>query len=246
MWDKPQYLDAVAGLLLAVAAALSLYAAFLLAVRLPLLPLREVQVDKPLAHVTAEQIEIIIRREFRGNFLTLNLDATRAAFERLPWVRKADVRRQWPDRLQVRIEEHVPLARWGGTALVNVYGEVFEAAYDGDLPVFAGPAGAAKEITIQYEYFRRRLAEIGKVAVQVRVSSRRAWQIRLADGLTIDLGREHVEARLSKFVATYERTLGQLGRPVEHVDLRYANGFAVRIPELRLERIEPRARQGQG
>ncbi len=181
-----------------------------------------------------------MRRELKGNFFTLNLAATRAAFERLPWVRQVNVRRHWPARLEVTLEEHVPLARWGNTALVNTHGEVFQAAYDGTLPVFIGPDGAAREIAIQYRYFRRSLAAIGKTPVQVQVSPRRAWQVKLASGMTLALGREQIEARLARFVAVYDRTLGQLGRRIDYVDLRYANGFAVRIPELRHEKAEPR------
>lgn len=244
MWDKPHILNAVANLLLAVAALLVLCAAFFYVIRLPVFPLREVWISSPLAHVTQEQIQSIVKREFRGNFFTLDLNATRVVFEKLPWVRKAHVRREWPDRLEVVLEEHVPLARWSSHALVNVYGEVFEAAYDARLPVFVGPAGTAKEITIQYEYFRRSLAAIDKVPAQVQVSPRRAWQIRLEDGPTIELGREQIEMRLSKFIASYERTLGRLQRRIEYVDLRYANGFAVRIPELRREKIEPRGKKG--
>ena len=244
MWDRPQTLNAVANALFAVASLLLLCAVFFYVIRLPAFPLREVRITNSLAHVTQEQIETIVRREFRGNFFTLDLSATRIVFEKLPWVRKAHVRRQWPDRLEVVLEEHVPLARWSSHALVNVYGEVFEAAYDTQLPIFVGPAGTAKEITIQYEYFRRSLTAIGKVPAQVQVSPRRAWQIRLEDGPVIELGREQIEERLSKFIASYERTLGQLQRRIEYVDLRYANGFAVRIPELRHEKTEPKRTRG--
>lgn len=244
MWDKPQLMNAAANLLLAATMLLVSGAAFHYVVRLPVFALREVEISSPPAHVTREQIANIVLREIRGNFFTLELNAARLAFEKLPWVRKAGVRRHWPNRLEVVLEEHVPLARWNDHALVNNFGEVFEATYDERLPVFAGPAGTAKEITIQFEYFRRSLAAIDKVPAQVQVSARRAWQIRLEDGLTIELGRQQIEARLSRFIASYERTLGKLQRRIEHVDLRYVNGFAVRIPELKNEKTEPREKRG--
>jgi cell division protein FtsQ len=203
-------------------------------VRLPVFPLREVLVDGDLAHVTREQLETLARREVKGNFFTLDLAEVRAAFAMLPWVRRVEVRRQWPDRLEVVLEEHVPLARWGNAALVNTHGEVFAAAYDGaPVPMFIGPAQSAKEVAIQYDYFLRRLATIGQVPVEVQVSPRRAWQVRLASGLTLKLGRERIEARLDRYIAVYGRTLGRLQRKLDYVDLRYPNGFAVRIPELK-------------
>jgi cell division protein FtsQ len=242
MWDRPDILNRLASSLYGVAAALALYAVAAALAHLPLFPLREVRVVSAPVHVTPEQVEAIVKSELRGNFFTVDLAAARAAFERVPWVRRAQVRRLWPDRLDVALEEHVPFARWGSRALVNTHGEIFEGSHDGRLPVFAGPESAAKEIAIQYEYFRRSLASIGLEPAEVRVSQRRAWQVRLASGLTLELGREHIEARLTRFVASYERTLAKLGRPLEYVDLRYSNGFAVRIPELRFEKPERRGR----
>jgi cell division protein FtsQ len=242
------------------------YATLRHAVRLPAFPLREVLITHELVHVTPEQIESIVVREVTGNFFTLDLERARAGFEKLPWVRNVNVRRQWPDRLEVSFEEHVPLGRWGATALVNTYGELFAAAYDGksasptqnpatlavppaqaDLPVFVGPPGSAKEIAIQYGYFSRSLAPLGLTAVQVQVSPRRAWQVRLTNGVTLQLGRENVEARLDRFVSVYGRTVASLQRRINYVDLRYPNGFAVGIPELaRAQPGEPRVRKSAG
>jgi cell division protein FtsQ len=240
MWNRPALMNGFAGALFVAAALLALYIAWSLATRLPMFALREVTVGGELVHVTRGEIEGVVQRELRGNFLTLDLAAASASFQKLPWVRKASVRRLWPARLDVALEEHMPLARWDRTALVNTQGEVFRAAYDGELPVFIGPDGMAREIAIQYRYFRSSLETIGQTPVQVRVSPRRAWQLKLASGVTLALGREHVEARLARYVAAHDRTLAQLGRRVDYVDLRYSNGFAVRVTELRREKAEPK------
>jgi cell division protein FtsQ len=232
MWDKPAVLNRLSDLLVVAALLGLLYGGAAWVVQLPVFPITEVRVITPLTHVTREQVETIVRREVRGNFFTLQLASTRVAFEKLPWVRRAEVRRQWPGLIEVVLTEHVPLARWGKSALVNVHGEVFEAAYDGSLPIFNGPDGTAKEIAIQYEHFRRSLAAIGKMPGEINVSPRRAWQIRLDDGMTVDFGRENVEERLRRFVSTYPRTIARMTRPVDRVDLRYANGFAARVPGL--------------
>ena len=240
MWDKPALMNALANTLFTLAVLLVLGAAALYAARQPAFALREVRIGNELKHVTREQIEDVVRREVRGGFFTINLATARAAFERLPWVRGVNVRRQWPARLDVVLEEHVPMARWGTAALVNTHGEVFQAAYDGELPLFIGPEGAAREIAIQYRYFQRGLAAMGETPVQVQVTARRAWQVKLQGGLMLELGRENIEARFSRFVALHDRTIGRLERRIDYVDLRYANGFAVRVPELRQEKAEPK------
>ncbi|MNC84579.1 Cell division protein FtsQ [compost metagenome] len=232
MWDRPDVLNRLADLLIVLAVLAAFYGALHFALRLPVFPLREVRLMNPVALVSREQVKTVIRREIKGNFFTLDLVAARSAFAKLPWVRNVSMRRRWPDQLEVTLEEHVPLARWGDAALVNNHGEVFNAAYDGNLPQFVGPPESAKEIAIQYQFFRRNLAAIGKVPQQVLVTPRRAWQVRLEGGPTLELGREQVEARLARFVAFYGRTVGRLDRQIDFVDLRYTNGFAVRIPQL--------------
>lgn len=232
MWDKPALLDRVSDLLMLAALLGVLYGAVSWLTRLPAFAITEVRVATPLRHVTAEQVQVIVHREIRGTLFSLQPAVAREAFEKLPWVRRADVRRQWPGVLEVRLNEHTPLARWGKSALVNVQGEVFEAAYDGELPVFNGPAGTAKEMTIQFELFRASLAAIGRQPGELSLSPRRAWQLRLDDGMTLDLGRDRIEERLRHFVELYPRTIARMTRPVDRVDLRYANGFAARVPGL--------------
>lgn len=232
MWDKPALLNAIASVCIACAVLLALTMAAHYTARLPAFELRGVRVEGSIAHVTREQIEAIVKHELSGTFFTVSLTRMRAAFEKLPWVRSASARRQWPNRLVVTLEEHVPLARWGTTGLVDAQGAVFTAAYDGTLPLFEGPEGSAKELVIQYGYFQRALAAIGQSPTEVRVSERRAWRVRLASGTELQLGRTNIEQRLDRFIALYERTLKPLHRRIEYVDLRYPNGFAVRIPEL--------------
>jgi cell division protein FtsQ len=239
-------MNAAANGLFALAAILVAGVILLRVAQLPEFALRQVRIASEPTRVTRGEIEEVVRREIRGSFFTIDLDRARAAFEQLPWVRAAAVRRQWPAGLDVALEEHQPFARWGAQGLVNTHGEVFHAAYDGALPLFAGPEGSAREIAIQYRYFRRSLAAVGETPVEVRVSARRAWQLKLESGLLLALGRENIEARLGRFVATQPRAYAVLGRRVDYIDLRYANGYAVRVPELRNEKPEPpRGRGGR-
>jgi cell division protein FtsQ len=233
MWDNAAALNRAAGLLYGAAALLIVYACTHYVLHLPVFPLREIRVIGDVGHVTNDQVAAVIARELRGNFFTVDLAQAREAFEKLPWVRKVNVRRQWPDRLELAVEEHKPLARWGSTALVNAHGEVFEAAISSTLPVFSGPEGTASEVVARYAEFDRLLAPIGRKVVLIALSARRAWQLRLDDGMVLDLGRENLEGRLAGFVSAYQRTVARLPQPPSHVDLRYSNGFAVRTPGMK-------------
>lgn len=233
MWDNHRLLNRIASLLFAGAAVALLAAVAWRAAQLPVFGMREVRVDTPLVRVTPEQLEGVARHAVRGSFFTLDLEDVRAQFETLPWVRKAKVRRAWPARLVLHVEEHAAFARWGDSALVNTHGEVFEAATDEKLPVFIGPDGQAQELVRRYRKLAAQLAAIERRPVRVRLSARGAWTVKLDDGLTLELGRTDVDERVDRFISVYERTIARLPQAVTLVDLRYANGFAVRLPEAR-------------
>src|SRR6266853_1662063 len=188
MWDNADALKMSANLLFAVAAVFILYGGFQYGIRLPIFPLREIQVTGEVAHLTREQVENVVTREIRGNFFTADLAQARAAFEKLPWVRRVHVRRQWPDRLQFLVEEHKPFARWGSTALVSSHGEVFEAAVNTTLPLLKGPEGTAQEVVSRYFLFQHALEPIGRHISQLTLSPRHAWALKLDDGMFLELG----------------------------------------------------------
>jgi cell division protein FtsQ len=236
MWDNPRLLNAAANVLAGLAAAMLLFAAAHALLRSSLFPLREITVLATLEHTSAGEIGRATRAAVSGNFLAADLDAVRAALEQQPWVRRVQVRRVWPDRLEIALEDHVALARWGDAGLVNTYGESFAATSAERLPMFAGPAGAEAEVTRRYRRFAELLAPLGEAPERVILTSRHAWRIRLTGGLNLELGRdlahEPVERRLARFVAAYPQTLARMQRRHEYVDLRYPNGFALRVPEL--------------
>jgi len=229
---------------LLVAAMIGLgYAALTLAMRLPVAPLREIVIANPLVQVTSTQLEYAARTGVAGNFFTVNLDKVRAAFEKLPWVRRVEIRRVWPAVLELEIEEHRAAALWkpgeGETRLVSDRGEVFSAASGVALPVFAGPEGSAPEVLRGYRTFAEILTPLGREPHGVSLSPRLAWQLRLDDGLLIDLGRDQPKApiaeRLRRFAAVYREALAKAGAPVTLADLRYPAGFALRPAQPRNE-----------
>lgn len=237
MWDNPRLLNAAAGALLALAVLLLLSAALQLLLRSTLFPVREITVLGGLRQTGREQIERVAYGGVAGNFFAADLAALRVALEQLPWVRRVSVRRVWPDRIEVTLEEHEAFARWGASGLVNTHGERFAATSVASLPMFAGPAGTEAEVTRRYRQFSALLAPLGEAPERVILTPRFAWQLRLARGLNLELGRdsarERVEQRLARFVAAHPRTLARIPRQHEYVDLRYPNGFALRVPELK-------------
>ena len=234
MWDNPRVLNIAAGALVGVASLGFMVAGAWMLIHSDLFPVREVVVAHALKKTSREDIETAVHTRIRGNFFAVSGDEVRAGIETLPWVRRASVRKVWPDRLEVAIEEHVALARWGDDALVNTHGERFFGVTDDVLPLFVGPAGTEHEVALRYAAFNEAVAPLELQVERVVLTPRLAWQLRLTGGLNVMLGRdgELAQARLRRFVGVYDFTVASIHRTHEYVDLRYPNGFALRVPGL--------------
>ena len=254
MWNKPQLMSAVSDLLYVAAAAALLVAALVWGARLPLFPLREVVVVSDLREVRPGELQRSLAGRLRGNFFSVNLDALREALEQLPWVRRAEVRRRWPSRIEVSIEEQIPVAFWGQATgqLLNSYGEIFGAIMSAPpqppMPVLSGPPGIAPEVLGNYQQAEELLRPLGRTPRALNVSPRLAVQVQLDDGMLVELGRQQpktaVRQRLERFVDYYPSVLAAArqrphgvpeallpagsARPLV-VDMRYPNGFALRL-----------------
>lgn len=221
-----------AGLLLA-------YALLAWLVARPMFALHHLDVRGDFKHVDEAQIRLLTSRNLRGNFFTVDLDKTRREFEKLVWVKEARVTRKWPDRLVTELKEHEPLAVWNGKQLVSTTGEVFNATLNQPLPSLSGMDDAEREVAEAYRKFSVTLAPLGLTITELSLSSRRAWRMKTISGQAqagleiapspeIVLGRKDAEARLSRFAGQYDKLVAQLGAAPTYVDLRYADGFALK------------------
>jgi cell division protein FtsQ len=195
-------------------------------------PITRIELTGNLKHSSKAEIEGALPRA-SGNFFAVDLAELRARVERLPWVRRVSVRRVWPGRIELSVEEHVALARWGDDRLVNTFGETFSAKSKESLPSFVAPGGTSAEVTRRYRRFSEIVAPLGTSVERIVLTQRHAWQLRLGNGLHLMLGRDAdlAEQRLQKFVEAHPATVARTGKKHEYVDLRYPNGFALRVPD---------------
>jgi cell division protein FtsQ len=236
-WNQPQWLNLAADVLVAFGVVVLAWAAMSGLKRLPIYPLRELVVVGTVERVSRAQIEHAARTALSGNLFGVDLDEARLAFEKLPWVRRAELRRQWPDALELALEEHVAVARWspadGEQRLVNTHGEVFAGSVGEELPAFAGPEGAAAAMLARYGEFNAQLAKIQRKSLVLTLTAREAWQVRLDDGVLVDLGRDQprqaLTERLSRFTDHYVAAREKVMTPIAAIDVRYPNGFALRL-----------------
>lgn len=226
MWDKTHLLRTITILLLGISLLLVAYGVMRFALQLPVFKLRTVQLTYAPQQVDLNQLNQVIKRSVGGSFFTVDLEKTRRSFEQLPWVRKVSVRRHFPWGLEVELEEHVPLARWNGTALVNTYGEVFAGQSSQPLPEFNGEPDTSAQVAEMYAALSQQLSMVHRNIKEISLSPRFAWSLKLDDDMQLALGRELVQQRMARFVAVYPYSLATMKKKYNYVDLRYRNGFA--------------------
>jgi cell division protein FtsQ len=234
-------MNAVASGVFVVAGAALLAAGVLWLTRAPLFTLKAIQLEGELSRNGINTVRANAMPALAGNFFSLNLQRARSAFESVPWVRKAVVRRVWPNRLSVRLEEHRPAAIWhsddGNEKLVNSHGEVFEAnvgdVEDDGLPTFAGPTADSAAMLAMYRRLQPVFAPLELSVEELHLSGRGSWRVLLDSGASVELGRgseDEVVARTERFARTLTQATARYPRqPLESADLRHADGYALKL-----------------
>src|SRR5450755_2031498 len=236
-----RFMNATASLLAFVAALLVAATVLLWLARQPFFAIRSISVDGDVGRNSVSTIRANAAPKLAGNFLTLDLGSVRRAFESVPWVRHAVVQRVWPNRLRVRLEEHQPVALWGGgepgsEKLVNSFGEVFDAnvgdVEDDSLPTLEGPEGSAVHVLAMHDKLETVFAPLEARVESLQLSGRGSWQATLDSGAVVEIGRgsdDDIAMRTARFVATVRQVTSRYQRPLEYADLRHNEGYAVRL-----------------
>lgn len=195
-----------------------------------LLPVRLVSIEGEMHGLSREALQQTISKEITGGILTQDLANLRAQVQTLPWVEQATARRIWPDRIQVTVREHSAIARWNENALVTERGVVFRPS-DGRLPAGLARLSAtddeqAPAVVSRFLDWGSRLLALGLIVDGVQRDARGDWSIELLGGTDVLLGTDDVEERLERLITAYSQ-IEAIGIPTR-LDLRYANGLAVR------------------
>jgi cell division protein FtsQ len=210
--------------------------------RHPVFSIQGITVKGNVTHSNVVTLRANVLPQLSGNFFTLNLLQARQAFEQIPWIRSALVRREFPNRLSVTLDEFQPVAQWGFEGdgkFLSVEGAVFEVNADDvdseTLPLLKGPESQAKTVLEMYKFLKPMMAKMDMSLDKLELSQRGSWTAQLASGATLELGhgtQEEISERLQLFFKTLTQVASRYGRTVTSLlsaDLRYDNGYALRL-----------------
>jgi cell division protein FtsQ len=192
--------------------------------------IERVRIEGTLNFVKEDEIKAAVGSDVANSLITVDLAQLKQKLEALPWIRKAEIRREWPDAINIYVEEEIPIARWGDKQLLNQQGQVFAPDNTEDqqlLPLLAGPDGSEQKVMRQYQEFNQLLYPLGMRIRDLTFKGNGAYELTLTNNVHVRLGREAVLERLRRLVVFLESEHGRDLQNVEAIDLRYRNGLAV-------------------
>ena len=193
-------------------------------------PLTRLRVQGELQRVDPAQLRQTVLPYAKRGFFAVRLQDAQDAVEKLPWVERAEVRKRWPDVMEVSIVEHRPFARWGADRLLSEHGKLFPVPPDlavEKLPQLDGPDSQAQEVVALYNESRRLFAPLGLDVQRLAMDRRGSWSLVLGNGVEVVVGRADARPRLGRFARLLPQLLNRNALLLQRADLRYTNGFAL-------------------
>lgn len=249
LWNSPPALNRFAAALMSTAVVILLALGVYSIASRPAFAVRQVDIQSagaPLRHVQEADLREALRSGLAGTTLTAALGGVREKIDAHPWVRQVTIRRIWPNRLLIQIEEHQPIASWGDGRFFNRQGELFVGEANGVmddatdhyqclLPELEGPVGSQARVLERAMQASVLLEANGHRLNAMALGSQYAWQLRINNGLVVEIGRDAIgtdwQVRLQQMAESLSWLNAQVsseGR-LARIDLRYANGYAYRL-----------------
>lgn len=197
-------------------------------------PIQRLRLTAEYERVSAEQVRGAVAPQLGRGFFAIDLHEVQRAVAGLPWVQQVEVRKRWPDLVEITLREHRAYARWGADRLLSDQGELFTASGLDQLqglPLLEGPDARVADVVSLHTEARRIFTGSGLSVEGVRLSARGSWSLSLADGARVVIGRADPQPRLERLVRVLPQLVVGEARRFERIDLRYTNGFAVRWAE---------------
>lgn len=193
-------------------------------------PINRVKVSADYQHITHKELETLLNAQLENaNFFTLSLHRLQSALKSMPWASQVSVKRVWPDTISITLIEKKPLATWNAFLLTSD-GEIFKPdTLDNavSLPHLRGPANQYAEVLQIYKKLSKILTRYGLFMTALEKRENHAWELTLANGMQLHLGKRFLASRVKRFCRAYPAVFANQMVQSVRVDLRYPRGMAV-------------------
>ncbi len=197
-------------------------------------PIQEFHITSELKQLSQKEVEKVLKPYLGESFWGVELDKIQADLMRLDWVNQAVVKRSWPNQLEISIEEQSPVARWGETGLLNYKGEVFFPNHIEDFEHFVrldGKLENSKQLLLTLAELQKEFTKLDWSISRLQETANGVWEIHILNGPKLILDHQDEQHKLKRFVEAYPHLFDKFRKSAQVYDLRYSNGFAIKVKE---------------
>lgn len=194
--------------------------------------LEKYELKSSLKQLKEEQINQVLNAYVGESFWQLNIEQIHANLVQLDWVYQAEVSRKWPNALQVKVVEQIPVAKWGNNGLLNQNGDIFyphNIENFTDYTILYGEDIDAKNILKKLARFQQYFNQLGWVIRQVDKRVDKGWMLHFVSNQKMVLGWKDWQHQLERFIKAYPKVKKEVRNNAQTYDLRYSNGFVIEI-----------------
>ncbi len=228
--DKGQFrYTSMLTVLIVCALLLSMRLIYLFLANAERFPVTTVKISANYQHITRKQLEEVLSKYLGDSFFTLPAAQLYYDLSALDWTSQVNIERIWPDTVKITLVEKIPVAIWNDS-LMTADGQLFNISKnqnDPSLPRLSGPVNQQKDVLQIYQKLSKLLSEYGLHAIALQLRENQAWELSLANGIQLRLGKRDLENRLLRFCKAYPAIFADKPEQLSSVDLRYARGMAV-------------------
>lgn len=192
-------------------------------------PINTVKIAASYQHISHKELESILADYLHESFFALSVSKLQGAFNEMDWVDKAFVERVWPDALKITLIEKKPVAVFGRSFITSDARLFHQDRVQNhmSLPFLKGPREQAAKILQVYQQLNGIASNYGLSLAKLQLRDNQAWELTLASGSEILLGKQDIEQKLTRFCKAYSTLMAEKTEAPVRVDLRYPRAMAI-------------------
>jgi cell division protein FtsQ len=193
------------------------------------MPIEQIRIAGDFRHLDTQQLRYQLQPYLGQGFFSVDIKQVQEMVGAQPWIRDVSVRRVWPDQIRVSITEKQAYARWDSSHLLSTRGSIFKTDVSGfgHLPLIHGYEGRSVELLQSFSDLQERLAPSSIRVTSLHEDHKGALQLELDNSIRVILGSEDSDYKISQLLKIYPQQILPRVEQIEHIDFRYANGFAI-------------------
>ena len=193
-------------------------------------PIELINVNGDLKRVPLKSIENNTNSLHNKGFLSFNASDIKEKIESLDWVQSAEIIRQWPNKIDIKITEESLLGIWNDDLILNSSGKLYvvdKRSVPTNIPRLNGPKGSERDVMNLFIKIDTLLTGRGLYLEALTLDVRGSWSFTIKPTIEIKLGKIEIDQKLERFFLALDQTLLAKINKVSYIDLRYSEGLAV-------------------